>query len=161
MKQRLTDFSKVTVILRGYNYQQVEAVVEVMKNSKINAVEITLNRGDSKTIIKKIVQKYGREISVGAGTVLNEADLKDVVNIGVDFVLAPNMFSKKMLEFCREHQVISVPGAYSPTEIYQSIKDGADIVKVFPADIVGSKFFKDIRAPFGELPLMAVGGINI
>lgn len=160
MKQKVKNFSKITAILRGYDYEQVESVVKVLKDSLVSAVEITLNRSDSKQIIGKIVQKYGGDIAVGAGTVLSREDLEDVVKGGVDFVLSPSMFSKDMLDYCKINGVISVPGAFSPTEVYQSIKAGADIVKIFPANAVGSKYFKDIMAPLGNISLMAVGGIN-
>jgi 2-dehydro-3-deoxyphosphogluconate aldolase/(4S)-4-hydroxy-2-oxoglutarate aldolase len=160
MKQRMKDFSKITAILRGYDYDQVECAVEVLKESSVKAVEITLNRSDSKQIIEKIVKKYGDAIAVGAGTVLSQEDLQDVVDCGVDFVLSPSMLSKPMLDYCKTHRVMSVPGAFSPTEVYQSLKDGADIVKIFPATRVGSKYLKDIRAPFGDIPLMVVGGVN-
>lgn len=160
MKCDVKSFSKITAILRGYSYEQVDATVGVLCDSIVSAVEITLNRRDSKDIIARIAKKYGNVIAIGAGTVLSEQDLQDVVSCGADFVLAPNMFSKPMLEYCKKHKVLSVPGAFSPTEIYQCIRDGADIVKIFPARTVGSLFFKDIQAPFGKLPLMAVGGIN-
>ena len=145
MKQSVEEFSKITAILRGYDYAQVE---------------ITLNHPDAKDIIRRIVDKFGDRIAVGAGTVLSAEDLQDVVEAGVDFVLAPSLFSRDMLNYCRHHQVISVPGALSPSEVYQCVKDGADIIKIFPAGTVGSKYFKDIQAPFGPLPLMAVGGIH-
>lgn len=160
MKESVNDFSKVTAILRGYNKEQVFSVIDALVGSSIRAVEITLNRKDSKEIVAEAVKKYGDLLSIGAGTVLSKEDLEDVIRVGVDFVLAPNLFTKEMLEYCKEHNVISVPGAFSPTEIHQAFSDGADIVKVFPASRIGSAYFKDIKAPFGDLPLMAVGGIN-
>ena len=160
MKQSVEEFSKITAILRGYDYAQVETAVAVLCGSVISAVEITLNHPDAKDIIRRIVDKFGDRIAVGAGTVLSAEDLQDVVEAGVDFVLAPSLFSRDMLDYCRPHQVISVPGALSPSEVHQCVKDGADIIKIFPAETVGSKYFKDIQAPFGPLPLMAVGGIH-
>ena len=160
MKQAVADFSKITAILRGYDYEQVEAAVRVLCGSVVSAVEITLNRVDSKDTIRRIADKYGDRIAVGAGTVLTAEDLRDVVEAGADFVLAPSIFSRDMLDYCRHHHVISVPGAFSPSEVRQCAKDGADILKIFPAGTVGSKYFTDIQAPFGKLPLMAVGGVN-
>lgn len=161
MKCNVKNFSRITAILRGYDYEQVDAVVGVLCNSSISAVEITLNSGEAKNIIAHIAKKYGNTISVGAGTVLSEDDLQDVINCGADFVLAPNMFTKSMLALCKKYKIISVPGAFSPTEVNQCVKNGADIIKIFPARTVGHCFFKDIQAPFGRLSLMAVGGINI
>lgn len=154
------EISKVTIILRGYNYEQVRTVVEALSKSKINSVEITLNRDDSKEIIKRIAAEYKDRMIVGAGTVTTKQDLIDVINAGAKFVLSPVVWSKEMFNICKENKVVSVPGAYSPSEIYQSFQDGADIVKVFPACTVTPRFFKDIMAPLGHLKLMAVGGVN-
>ncbi len=160
MKQNLNEFAKVTAILRGYEFEQIDYVIGLLVNSSIKAVEITLNHADSKNIIKTIVKKYGQVISIGAGTVLTKEDLIDVIKCGVEFVLSPTVFDKDMIDYCKTNDVISVPGALSPSEIYQNLKLGADIVKVFPAARFGSTYFKDISAPLGKVPLMAVGGIN-
>lgn len=154
------DFSKVTVIIRGFEYRQIRSIVDVLSRSKINSVEIALNNIDSKNILEKIIKEYKDKMAIGAGTVMNKEDLLDVINIGVDFVLSPRMFSEEMFKICKNNNVISVPGAYSPTEIHESFKNGADIVKVFPASTATPRFFKDIKAPLGEMKLMAVGGVN-
>lgn len=160
MRCSIENFSKITAILRGYDCNQVDTAIRVLLNSAVSAVEITLNREDSKDVISRMVKKYGKEIAIGAGTVLSEEDLEAVVEAGADFVLSPNLFTKEMLRYCRQHKVISVPGAFSPTEVYQSLQAGADIVKIFPARTLGSSYFKDLQAPYGKLPLMAVGGIH-
>ena len=75
-------------------------------------------------------------------------------------MLSPTMLDKKILDLCREKKIISVPGAFSPTEIKKSFEDGADIVKVFPAARLGSRYLSDLAAPLGKMPLMVVGGIG-
>ena len=160
MRCSVGQFSKITAILRGYDCDQVDAVIGILVNSSISAVEITLNREDSIEMIARMIRKYSGKIAIGAGTVLSEEDLEAVVEAGVDFVLSPNVFTKEMLKFCHQHKVLSVPGAFSPTEVYQSLQAGADIVKIFPARTLGSGYFKDLQAPYGKLPLMAVGGIH-
>jgi 2-dehydro-3-deoxyphosphogluconate aldolase/(4S)-4-hydroxy-2-oxoglutarate aldolase len=156
----LEKFSKVTIILRGYTYKETRTIVEALSKSKINSVEITMNTVGGKDILEKIIGEYGDRMSIGAGTVTNKKDLLDVVKIGAKFALSPIVWDKEMFDICRENNVVSVPGAYSPSEIYQCFELGADIVKIFPAGIVTPKFFKDIMAPMGPLKLMAVGGVN-
>jgi 2-dehydro-3-deoxyphosphogluconate aldolase/(4S)-4-hydroxy-2-oxoglutarate aldolase len=152
--------SKITIILRGYTYEETRTIVEVLSRSKINSVEITLNTEGSKEIIKKIIAEYGDRMLIGAGTVVTKQDLLDVIKIGAKFVLSPVIWDKEMFDICKENNVISIPGTFTPSEIYESFQLGADIVKVFPAGIVTPKFFKDIMAPLGHLRLMAVGGVN-
>lgn len=161
MRENLVkNFPKVTIILRGYTYEQTKIIADLISKSKFRAVEITLNTKDSKDIIGKIVKEYKDKLLIGAGTVLNKEDLEDVIKLGVNFVLSPITMNKEMFDICKANNIISVPGAYSASEITQCLNDGADIVKVFPAQTVGPSYFKQIMYPLGKIKLMAVGGVN-
>ena len=153
-------FPKVTVILRGYTYEQIYTVVKNLVGTKLGAVEITMNTPDAIKSIQKINQEFGNHIKVGAGTVLTYEEAQQCIKAGAAFLLSPTIFDKKILDLCKNNGVISVPGAFSPSEIKKSFDDGADIVKVFPAATLGAKYLSDIQAPLGKLPLMVVGGVN-
>ena len=154
------DFPKVTVILRGYTYSQIRTVVKNLIGTELKAVEITMNTPGALDCIQKISEEFGDKILIGAGTVLTYEEAQQSIEAGAAFLLAPTVFSKEILDRCKEKGVVSVPGAFSPSEIYRSFEDGADIVKVFPAARLGSKYLTDIQAPLGKLPLMVVGGVN-
>ena len=154
------DFPKVTVILRGYTYSQIRTVVKNLIGTELKAVEITMNTPGALDCIQKISEEFGDKILIGAGTVLTYEEAQQSIEEGAAFLLAPTVFSKEILDLCKEKGVVSVPGAFSPSEIYRSFEDGADIVKVFPAARLGSKYLTDIQAPLGKLPLMVVGGVN-
>lgn len=154
------DFPKVTVILRGYTYSQIRTVVKNLIGTELKAVEITMNTPGALDCIQKISEEFGDKILIGAGTVLTYEEAQQSIEAGAAFLLAPTVFSKEILDLCKEKGVVSVPGAFSPSEIYRSFEDGADIVKVFPAARLGSKYLTDIQAPLGKLPLMVVGGVN-
>lgn len=156
----ISSFPKVTVILRGYNYEQVRTVVKLLVKNDFRSVEIPLNSPDAFQTINKISAEFGNEMMVGAGTVLNLEDAIKSVEVGSKFLLSPIMMSEEVLKYCAEHDIITVPAAFSPTEIYHSFQAGADIVKLFPAARLGSKYITDISAPLGKMPLMVVGGIN-
>ena len=156
----IQDFPKVTVILRGYTYPQIRTVVKNLVGSRLRAVEITMNTPGALEAIEKISQEFGDSVIVGAGTVLTYEEAQASIAAGAAFLLSPTMLDKQILDLCREKGVVSVPGAYSPTEIKKSVEDGADIVKVFPAARLGSKYLSDIAAPLGKMPLMVVGGIG-
>ena len=135
-------------------------ILEVLKDSGIRSVEITMNTEGALSMIREAVERFGDSLSIGAGTVLTMEQLHDVVSAGADFVLSPVMFTREMLGYCRERKVIAVPAAFTPSEIYTQLTWGADIVKVFPAVTVGPSYFRQLAGPLGLLPLMAVGGVN-
>ena len=160
MKTRVENFPQITCILRGYTAREMRLILAVLKDSGIRSVEITMNTEGALSMIEEAVERCGDVISVGAGTVITMEQLKQVTEAGADFALSPVMFTREMLDYCRERGVISVPGAFTPSEIYTQLTWGADIVKVFPAVTVGPSYFRQLAGPLGFLPFMAVGGVN-
>lgn len=155
------NLSKVTMILRGYTYEQVKSVAEVLLNSKhICNMEITLNTENALETIQKIADEFQGRLNIGAGTVQTYDELVKAVDAGAKFALSPRTMTKEMIEYCKKHDVISVPGAFTPSEIAAQFEMGADIVKVFPANEVSLSYAKKVCEPMGDLKLMAVGGIN-
>ena len=152
---------KATMILRGYTYEEVRLVATVLKEAKyVRNMEITLNSEDPYTIISKISEEFGNDLNIGAGTVQTYDELVKAIDAGAKFVLSPRMMTKQMLAYCKQKNVISVPGSYTPSEIAWSLENGADIVKVFPANELSISYAKKVSEPMGSLPLMAVGGVN-
>lgn len=156
---KIEDLSTVTVILRGYTYSQVEAVVKAMQNTSFNTVEITTNSPNAFETIKKISEKYP-DINVGVGTVLNKEHVEKAIESGAKFILSPICLEKELIDMCKEKGMLVVAAAFSPTEVYKMVSYGADVVKVFPAKEIGASYAKAIQGPLGELNLMAVGGVN-
>lgn len=154
------DFPKITVILRGYTYSQVRTVVNSLLGTELNSVEITMNSPDVFETIRKINEEFGEKMLIGAGTVTTCEEAQAAIAAGARFLLSPITFSKEIIQLCKAKGVIAVPASLTPSEIKQSLNDGADIVKLFPAGIMGPAYIRDIQAPLGRLPLMVVGGVN-
>lgn len=151
----------VTTILRGFKYEQVRSVCNVLvKSKKIKNVEITLNTPDVYETLKKICKEYEDELFVGAGTVITFEELKKAISCGVKFVLSPTGYTKEMIDYCHEKGVIAIPSGLTPTEILTQFQYGADVVKVFPANEFSKTYAKKVCEPLGNYPLMAVGGVN-
>lgn len=151
----------VISILRGYTYEQVKAVCDTLcQSSKIKNVEITLNTENALEIIMKISKEYGDRLHIGAGTVVTFEEVKAAIHAGASFVLSPVGYTKEMIDYCHEHHVIAIPAAFTPHEIYTQIQNGADIVKVFPANELSWSYAAKVMEPLGDLPLLAVGGVN-
>lgn len=152
--------SKIVIILRGYEYEQVKAVAKSLEGTPCNSIEITTNSPNMLNTLSRITEEFPY-LNFGAGTVCTMEQAIKVVESGARFILSPITLDKNIIEFCKKNNVIVIPAAMTPSEIYKMFELGADIVKVFPASIVGPKFFKAVQAPLGKLNLMAVGGIDI
>lgn len=159
---KLSEFGKVTTILRGYTYEEVALICRALVQTKyLKNIEITLNSKSAIDIIYKINQEFGSQLNVGAGTVLDLEAGIEALRAGASFLLSPTVMDEALIGYCKDKEVVTVSGAYSPTEIYDAKQRGADIVKVFPIISLGASYIKDIKAPLGDIPIMAVGGVDI
>lgn len=155
------NLTKVTMILRGYTYEQVRCVADVLlQGPNVRNMEITLNTENAYDIISKISSEYQGRLNVGAGTVQTMEELVKAIAAGAKFVLSPRMMTQEMIDYCKANDVFSVPGVFTPSEIGDSLAMGADAVKVFPANELSANYAKKVCEPMGPLPLMAVGGIS-
>jgi len=151
---------KVTVILRGYDTKQVLTVIEHLVGTRLSSVEVTSNSPNFLESIRIASREFGEDVLIGAGTITDFELAKQSIDAGASYLLSPIMLSERTLAYAKENGAITVPAAFTPTEIMQSFKAGADIVKVFPACTLGPKYITDVQAPLGRMPLMVVGGIN-
>ena len=110
--------------------------------------------------IEELKKYFGASIHVGAGTVLTCAGVDAAAAAGAEYILAPNM-RPAVIHRAKEKGLLALPGAYTPTEIEEAWCEGADIVKVFPADSLGISYFKALRGPLPHIPLAAVGGVSV
>jgi 2-dehydro-3-deoxyphosphogluconate aldolase/(4S)-4-hydroxy-2-oxoglutarate aldolase len=97
---------------------------------------------------------------LGAGTVTDAATARAVIDAGASFVVGP-VFRPDVVAACHERDVPAIPGCFTPTEILAAHECGADIVKVFPATVLGPQFIKDVRAPLPQVRLMPTGGVTL
>lgn len=157
----MNNYPKYTIIMRGYTLEQSDAIIQAMEGLEDKfAVEMTMNTPNCIENIKQLSKKYGDRRIIGAGTVRTLKDAKEAIEAGAKFLLGPHQFTQDIFDYADKHKVMTVPSAMTPTEINQMLARGADIVKIFPAAVVTPRFFKDVQAPLGKLPLMAVGGIS-
>lgn len=157
---KVEDVQKVTVILRGYDYNQVKTIADAMLKTNIRSMEITTNSPDAFETAKKIVSEY-KDIFVGLGTILNSEHVKKAIEANVDFILTPIILDKENIEKCRKNGIVTVISALTPSEINLVRNYNADIIKIFPAKNVGYDYAKAVKAPLGQkIKLMAVGGVN-
>ena len=110
-------------------------------------------------MIEKLSNHYNSELLIGAGTVLDTETARAAILAGAKFIISPTT-DAPTITLTRRYGCVSIPGAFTPTEILRAFEHGGEIIKVFPA-ILGSGYLKEIRGPFRQIPLMPTGGINI
>jgi len=148
------------LIVRLDSAEEALAVSEAAIEGGIRALEITLSVPGALDVITKLSRRYGDDgILVGAGTVLDEHSAYECVSAGARLLVSPNL-NPAMLATANRYQAVTVSGAYTPTEIVDTMQAGADIVKLFPAEFVGPEYVRTVRAPLPQAPLMPAGGVT-
>ncbi|OLS40772.1 bifunctional 4-hydroxy-2-oxoglutarate aldolase/2-dehydro-3-deoxy-phosphogluconate aldolase [Bacillus sp. MRMR6] len=150
---------KIVAIMRGVNRKDTLQIVNALQNGGIHVIEITLNTPNALSIIEEVSNEFGGKVLVGAGTVLDPESARAAILAGAKFILSPTV-NKETIKMAKRYGVVSIPGAFTPTEILTAYEYGGDIVKVFPATL-GEKYIADIRGPLSQIPLLPTGGINL
>lgn len=145
-------------ILRGITPAEVEDVCDVLYESGIRLLEITLNTPDALKCIDIAVRHTEGRMMIGAGTVLTPEETVQVHAHGGKFVISPNT-DVSVIRKTRELGMISMPGFFSPTEAFTAMAAGATYLKLFPAGDLGATYVKDLKAVV-KTPIFAVGGVN-
>lgn len=155
------DFKKQPIlgIVRGVNANQIESLINAVIISGLKTLEITMNTANAAKLIRRAKELTKDKLVLGAGTVLNMRDLKEALDSGATFIVTP-VFVKDVTAYCAKNKIPVFPGALTPAEIYQAWQEGATMVKVFPAKCFGPDYFKEVKGPFQDIELLAVGGIT-
>lgn len=148
-------------VVRASSGDEALQAVEAIKAGGLSVLEITMTVPGAVGIIEKIVARYGDEVLVGAGTVLNAETAKDCLRAGAQFVVSPAL-NLETIAFCRDAGCAIMPGALTPTEVVTAWSAGADMVKVFPCGAMGgASYIKSLKAPLPQIELVPTGGVSL
>jgi 2-dehydro-3-deoxyphosphogluconate aldolase / (4S)-4-hydroxy-2-oxoglutarate aldolase len=146
-------------ILRGVSAERIAPLVDAVTSAGLRAIEITMNTAGAPGLIREMVRRAGGRLMVGAGTVLSREDLLQALDAGATFAVSPTLVPA-VVEYCVDHSIPVFPGALTPQEIHNAWSAGATMVKVFPAGFFGPNYLREIKGPFHDVELMAVGGVS-
>ena len=152
--------TKVVAIIRLDQSSDLISVSQALFEGGVRFVEITMTVPGALKSIEQAADHFGDRMFVGAGTVLTSDDANDVISAGASFVVSP-VFSKSVINVCNSNDTVVAAGCMTPTEIYEAWNYGADIVKVFPCDIGGVKFIRNLKGPLPDINIMPTGGVNL
>ncbi|MBU8690417.1 bifunctional 4-hydroxy-2-oxoglutarate aldolase/2-dehydro-3-deoxy-phosphogluconate aldolase [Priestia megaterium] len=150
---------KIVAIIRGAKPQDVVKIASALNDGGVKNIEITLNSPDALSAIREVSTELGDQVLVGAGTVLDPETARSAILAGAKFILSPTV-NTETIKLTKRYGAVSIPGAFSPTEILTAYENGGDIIKVFPARL-GASYIKDIRGPLPHIPLLPTGGVSL
>ena len=157
--QRVLDCGIVAVV-RAPDPSGLVEVVRALAEGGITVAEVTFTVPNAVDVIREAKRVLGDRVLLGAGTVLDTETARAAFLAGAEFIVSPSL-NLDVIRMCRRYDKLVMPGAFTPTEIVTAWEAGADIVKVFPADIVGPAFFKAMRGPLPQVKLMPTGGVDL
>lgn len=150
----------IVAIIRGIERHHLIETVKALHGGGVECVEVTFNTPGAAEMIKHIKESFQGKIFVGAGTVTDEKTAKVALEAGAEFILSPSLH-REVIECTNQYGAISIPGVFTPTEMVLAHQWGADIVKIFPAGLLGPEYIKQVRGPLDNIEIMAVGGIDL
>ncbi|MBE7092920.1 MAG: bifunctional 4-hydroxy-2-oxoglutarate aldolase/2-dehydro-3-deoxy-phosphogluconate aldolase [Clostridiales bacterium] len=153
------------VIFRGVELEKIPAVAQALYDGGARIVEVAFNPSDKDTvakttaIIKKIYETMGDKLMVGAGTVISTEFVDAAAQAGAKFIFSPNT-DTEVIKRTKELGLVSIPGAFTPSEVMTAYNTGADIIKMFPITKDDIGYLINITRPLSHVPFICVGGTN-
>lgn len=156
--QRIGQIGIIPVV-RASSVEEANRAVEAICTGGIAAVEITMTVPNAVSVIRELAQ-HRKDVLLGAGTVTNASQAEACILAGAQFLVSPG-FSAAVLAEAKNHSILAIPGALTPTELMTAQEHGASLVKIFPCGNVGGpKYLKSLKAPFPKAMLIPTGGVN-
>ena len=149
----------VVGILRGIEAGFFKEVMDTSFAAGLQAIEITMNTEGALSIVASNIPNVPEEKLLGMGTIRNIDEARDAVEAGAMFLVTPNT-DTQVIEYAVSKDVPVIAGAFTPTEVYTAWAAGAQMIKVFPCGMFGPKYIRELRGPFDQIPLVAVGGVT-
>jgi 2-dehydro-3-deoxyphosphogluconate aldolase/(4S)-4-hydroxy-2-oxoglutarate aldolase len=160
VRERILEVGIVPVV-RASSPKEARMAAEAVRKGGISIVEITMTVPGAVDVIRELAKERGKEILVGAGTVLNAEMARRCLDAGAEFLVSPG-FNRGMVELAVREGKVVMAGALTPTEVITAWEAGADFVKVFPCGLVGgAKYIKALKGPVPQIPLVPTGGVNL
>jgi 2-dehydro-3-deoxyphosphogluconate aldolase/(4S)-4-hydroxy-2-oxoglutarate aldolase len=146
-------------ILRTETTEQALGATKAVIAAGFRIIEITYGVPKATGVISQL-RRENRGLLIGAGTVLTRKQANDAIDAGAEFLVSPCLIPE-MIEAGRKRGIAVIPGAFTPTEIYNAYSSGADIVKIFPAVANGPEYLRALRGPLPNIPIIPTSGVNV
>jgi len=150
---------KIVAVVRLDDYNRAVDVARALAAGGVTVLEFTLTGQGAIEAVSATRKALGDAVCVGVGTVLKSEDAEAAIEAGAQFAVTPAL-RRQVIATCVKYQTLILCGGFSPTELLEAYEAGAELVKVFPAQLGGPKFIKDVLAPMPFLKLVPTGGVS-
>jgi 2-dehydro-3-deoxyphosphogluconate aldolase/(4S)-4-hydroxy-2-oxoglutarate aldolase len=156
---RIREIGLVPVV-RAATADEALKVADAIRAGGVPILEITLTVPGALSVIEQVAKRFGADVLLGAGTVLDAEAARASVQAGAQFVVSPAT-DAATIAWCRSADVPVFPGALTPTEVLAAWNAGADAVKIFPCGAVGGpSYLKSLKAPLPQIEMIPTGGVS-
>jgi 2-dehydro-3-deoxyphosphogluconate aldolase / (4S)-4-hydroxy-2-oxoglutarate aldolase len=152
--------SGIVAVVRFDSSEPLVKVAKALAQGGVTAIEVTFTVPGAIDVIRQVSHELGDSIALGAGTVLDPETARSAILAGAEYIVAPTL-NHEVIRLCRRYDKAVMPGALTPTEVLSAWESGADIVKVFPADVGGPGYLKALHGPLPQIRLMPTGGVDL
>lgn len=151
---------KIIAVIRHAEEATILPILSALNEGGVKAVEITAETPQVAKLIEIAALEFKGEMLIGAGTVLDPETARTVLLAGAQFIVSPTV-NPETIKLTNRYGILNISGALTPTEILTAYESGTDMVKVFPADVFGPGYIKNLQGPLGHIPVVVTGGVTI
>ena len=153
--------SGLVAIVRTDSPEKALKIAKACYKGGVAAIEISFTTPGAADVIRELSSAFRpEELIIGAGTVLDPETARIAILAGAQYIISPSL-NIETIKLCNRYQVPTMPGAMTMKEIIEAMEAGADIIKIFPGDMVGPDFIKAIKGPLPQVLLMPTGGVSL
>lgn len=150
----------IVAIIRAPSGELLADVAEALLAGGIDVMEVTFTIPGAIRVLEQVSSRLGDRVLLGAGTVLDTETARAAILSGAEFIVSPST-NIEVIGVCKRYSKLSMPGAFTPTEVIAAWQAGADIVKIFPSDVHGPKYLRALRGPYPQVRMMPTGGVTL
>ncbi|PQO30004.1 bifunctional 4-hydroxy-2-oxoglutarate aldolase/2-dehydro-3-deoxy-phosphogluconate aldolase [Blastopirellula marina] len=150
----------IVAVIRADNGEILADVTEALVAGGVTAIEVTFTVPKAHKVLEYVADRFGDQIQLGAGTVLDAETARIAILAGAEFIVSP-IVDIPTIELSHRYDKAMMPGALTPTEVVQAWQAGADVVKIFPSDLTGPGYLKALKGPLPQIRMMPTGGVNL
>jgi 2-dehydro-3-deoxyphosphogluconate aldolase/(4S)-4-hydroxy-2-oxoglutarate aldolase len=148
-------------VVRAQSADEAMKVADAIREGGVPVLEITMTVPGALGVMEQVVRRFGSDVVLGAGTVLDAETARACILAGARFVVSPAL-DLATIEMCRRYSVAVMPGALTPTEVVAAWSAGADVVKIFPCGALGgASYIKSLKAPLPQVEMIPTGGVSV